>query len=98
MKVKEARLGGIAQSTQGRDKGEFYVICGIDGNVLSLVDGVKRKLSSPKRKNIKHVYLLNETVAEYGVTYPWDKSFDCRAAYALNKIKAAKTPQTKSEE
>lgn len=98
MKVKKPRLGGIAQSLQGRDKGELYVICGIDGNTLLLADGVKRTLSAPKRKNLKHVYLLNKTAAEYGVAYPWGKSFDCQAAYALKQIKAELNPQTKSEE
>lgn len=98
MKVKEPRLGGIAQSLQGRDKGKLYVICGIDGTALLLADGVNRTLNAPKRKNLKHVYLLNKTVAEYGVAYPWDKSFDCKAAYALKQIKAELNPQIKSEE
>lgn len=91
-------MGGIAQSLQGRDKGKLYVICGIEGNAVLLADGVLKPLSSPKRKNLKHVYLLNKTVAEYGVTFPWDRSFDCKAAYALKQIKAELNPQIKSEE
>ena len=98
MKVSEPRLGGIAQSKQGRDKGKLYVICGIAGATLLLADGVIRTKADPKRKNLKHVYLLNKTVAEYGVAYPWDNSFDCQAAYALKQIKAELTPQIKSEE
>lgn len=98
MKVKQPHLGGIVQSLQGRDKGKLYVICAIDGARLALADGVTKTLSSPKHKNAKHVYLLNKTVAEYGVAYPWDKAFDVNAAYALKQIKAERTPQTKSEE
>ncbi len=98
MKVKDPVKGGIVKSVQGRDKGELYVICGIDGNTLLLADGVKRTLQSPKRKNVKHVVLLNKTAMEYGVAYPWDKSFDCKAAYALKQIKAELNPQNKSEE
>lgn len=98
MKVSEPRLGGIVQSKQGRDKGKLYVICGVTGATLMLADGVVRTLDNPKRKNLKHVYLLNKTVAEYGVAYPWDKSFDCKAAYALKQIQAEMKPQIKSEE
>ncbi|MGN1104306.1 MAG: hypothetical protein ACI4QI_05455 [Candidatus Coproplasma sp.] len=98
MKVSEPRLGGIVQSLQGRDKGKLYVICGIEATHLMLADGVVRTKASPKRKNVKHVYLLNKTVAEYGVAYPWDKSFDCKAAYALKQIKAELNSQIKSED
>lgn len=98
MRVKDPVRGGIAQSVQGRDKGALYVICGTDGDALLLADGGKRTLQSPKRKNKKHVLLLNKNAAEYGVTYPWDKSFDCKAAYALKQIKAELNPQTRSEE
>ncbi|MGN0806948.1 MAG: KOW domain-containing RNA-binding protein [Candidatus Coproplasma sp.] len=98
MKVSEPRLGGIVQSIQGRDKGKLYVICDIVGTKIMLADGVTRTLKSPKCKNVKHVYLLNKTVAEYGVAYPWDSSFDCRAAYALKQIKAEINSQIKSEE
>ena len=98
MKVSKPRLGGVAQSLQGRDKGKLYVICTIVGTSLYLADGVTKTLNAPKRKNLKHVYLLNKTVAEYGVAYPWDKSFDCKAAFALKQIKAELNPQIKSED
>ncbi|MGN1372899.1 MAG: KOW domain-containing RNA-binding protein [Candidatus Coproplasma sp.] len=98
MKVSKPSLGGIAQSLQGRDKGKLYVVCGISDTTVMLADGVVKTLANPKRKNLKHVYLLNKTVAEYGVTYPWDNSFDCKAAYALKQIKAELNPQIKSEE
>lgn len=98
MKVSKPSLGGIVRSLQGRDKGKLYVICDIVGTAVMLADGVVRTLENPKRKNLKHVYLLNKTVAEYGVAYPWDNSFDCQAAYALKQIQAEMKPQIKSEE
>ena len=68
MKVKIPVIGGICQSTQGRDKDRFYLIREIypDGSV-GVVDGNFRKLASPKKKNLKHVRLLPEkaeTIAE----------------------------------
>ena len=98
MKVSEPRLGGIVQSIQGRDKGKLYVICDVNATHLLLADGVVKTKANPKRKNAKHVNYLNKTVAEYGVAYPWDKSFDCKAAYALKQINAELNQQIKSED
>lgn len=98
MKVKTPERGGIAQSVQGRDKGALYVICAVEGRTLTLANGKDKTLVSPKRKNVKHVYLLNKTIADYGVGYPWDKSFDVKTAYALKQIKAEIPPKVQSEE
>ncbi len=61
MKVKIPVVGGICQSTQGRDKDRYYLIKTVypDGAV-GLVDGNFKKLAEPKRKNLKHIRLLPE--------------------------------------
>lgn len=61
MKVKQPVIGGICQSTQGRDKDRYYLIKTVypDGAV-GLVDGNFKKLAEPKRKNLKHIRLLPE--------------------------------------
>ena len=61
MKLKTPVIGGICQSTQGRDKDRYYLIREIypDGSV-GLVDGNFRKLADPKKKNLKHLRLLPE--------------------------------------
>ena len=48
-------IGQIVFSKAGRDKGDAFVILGIDGEYLYLVDGVARPLERPKRKKAKHV-------------------------------------------
>lgn len=61
MKVTSPAVGGIAQSIQGRDKGRYYLIVGIEqGGLIALTDGNFKKLANPKKKNIKHLYLLPE--------------------------------------
>lgn len=59
MKVKTPEIGGICQSTQGRDKDRYYLIKLIyaDGAV-GVVDGNFKKLAEPKKKNLKHIRLL----------------------------------------
>ncbi len=49
------QLGSVVLSTQGRDKGMYFVVVASDENYVWLADGGMRKLASPKRKNRKHV-------------------------------------------
>ena len=59
MKVSTPAVGGIAVSTQGRDKGRYYLIVGIEqGGLIAVTDGNFKKLAAPKKKNIKHLQLL----------------------------------------
>lgn len=67
MKVITPVVGGICQSTQGRDKDRYYIIKEInpDGSV-GVVDGKFKKLSAPKKKNLRHLRLLNEKAESIG--------------------------------
>ena len=59
MKVSAPAVGGICQSKQGRDKGRYYLIVGIEqGGLIAVTDGNFKKLATPKKKNIKHLRLL----------------------------------------
>jgi ribosomal protein L14E/L6E/L27E len=62
MKVIIPVPGGICKSTQGRDKGRYYLIKIVnpDGTVF-VVDGNYKKLATPKRKNLRHLQLLPDT-------------------------------------
>ena len=61
MKVKIPVVGGICQSTQGRDKDRYYLIKTVyPAGAVGLVDGNFKKLAEPKRKNLKHIRLLPE--------------------------------------
>lgn len=53
-------LGNIVVSVTGRDAGHSYVILGWHKpGTLLVADGRGRKVSNPKRKNIKHVRRLD---------------------------------------
>lgn len=63
MKVTTPAVGGICQSTQGRDKSRYYLIVGVNGDGTVLVsDGNFKRLAAPKKKNLKHLKLLPEIV------------------------------------
>ncbi len=54
--------GKIVCSVQGRDKGRYMIVFGLDNGELLLCDGKEHPLERPKRKNMKHVYLTDFTV------------------------------------
>jgi ribosomal protein L14E/L6E/L27E len=55
--VQNLQVGQLVYSTAGSDKGQLYVVVGIntkDSRVL-LANGKSRKISNPKPKNLKHI-------------------------------------------
>lgn len=58
-----AELGRVALSVAGRDKGKYFIICGVlDEKFVLIADGRFHKLGAPKKKNIRHLKLLKETI------------------------------------
>ncbi|MCD5405307.1 MAG: KOW domain-containing RNA-binding protein [Desulfotomaculum sp.] len=55
--MQNLQVGQLVYSTAGSDKGQLYVVVGIntkDSRVL-LANGKSRKISNPKPKNLKHI-------------------------------------------
>lgn len=48
-------IGTVVMSTQGRDKGMYFVVVSVGEDVVHVADGGMRKLAAPKKKNVKHV-------------------------------------------
>jgi ribosomal protein L14E/L6E/L27E len=48
-------IGSVVRANAGRDSGGFFAVTEISGGYCFIADGKSRKLSSPKRKNIKHI-------------------------------------------
>lgn len=55
---------GLALAAAGHDRGTLYLILREEGKDVFLADGKLRKLSSPKRKNRKHVRFLPDSRLE----------------------------------
>ena len=94
MKVKQPKEGGICKSLQGRDKGRYYIIKTVnpDGSV-SVVDGNFKKLAAPKKKNVKHLYLLPETAESIAAKFAdGSKVFDTEIYSALKNYNYPQPP------
>ncbi len=53
-------IGKLAISKMGRDAGNIYLIYSFGVNYVELVDGNAKKIINPKKKNIKHIKILEE--------------------------------------
>ena len=49
------RKGTVVVSAAGHDKGDLMVVIKADGKFALVVDGKRRLLEKPKRKNMKHL-------------------------------------------
>ena len=55
-------IGKYATSKAGHDKGKLYIIAASDDAYVYLVDGEYKKMDAPKKKKIRHIQIINETV------------------------------------
>ena len=53
--------GAVVKSTYGRDKNKIYIIKSVDNNLAYLINGRERPIECPKKKNFKHLQLLNKS-------------------------------------
>lgn len=47
--------GSIVRAKAGRDKGEYFIVLGFDGNFALITNGKQRKVETPKKKSLKHL-------------------------------------------
>lgn len=60
--------GSVVRAEAGRDGGGYFVIVEADEKYCLIADGKSRKLSSPKRKNIKHIRTTNSMIDVNDIT------------------------------
>ena len=53
----EKKMGMLATSLAGHDKGKTYVVLSVDEQYVYLVDGTFKTLQNPKKKKMKHVQM-----------------------------------------
>lgn len=62
----DLKIGQIVKSKAGRDKDRVFIISGIlDEQYVLVCDGDLRKLSSPKKKKVKHLVIYNTVLTEF---------------------------------
>lgn len=54
--------GSVVRATAGRDSGGFFVVVSSGDDFCMIANGKSRRLSAPKRKNIKHLALTKSMI------------------------------------
>ena len=57
-------IGQFAVSKAGHDKGSLYVVVAQEGEYVFLCDGKTKTPENPKKKKVKHIQPVRETVNE----------------------------------
>lgn len=74
-------------STQGRDKGNYFLVVEVDKGFVYVVDGGMRKLAKPKKKNVRHVSDSGKCVdAIASKLFAKQKVFDSEVKSALRQF------------
>lgn len=50
----------FVRSKAGHDKNQLYIIIDVAGDYVYVVDGRLKTLEKPKRKNVKHIQIIND--------------------------------------
>ena len=50
--------GDIVKAIAGREKGEIFIVYSVNDKYAMLINGKSRPIENPKKKNIKHLFLL----------------------------------------
>ena len=64
----DIKIGTVVRALAGREKDRYYVAVDVSGGFVYLADGKERKLSAPKKKNIKHISPVNDHIDTDGLT------------------------------
>lgn len=64
----QIKAGTVVISSAGHDSGRWFVVTGACGSVAYIADGKERKLTSPKKKNIRHISVTREFIDISGLT------------------------------
>jgi ribosomal protein L14E/L6E/L27E len=73
----DLRIGQIVKSKAGRDKDRVFIISSIlDEQYILVCDGDLRKLSSPKKKKVKHLVIYNTVLTEFAEKLQSNENLD----------------------
>lgn len=56
--MSDIKIGDVVKNIAGREKNDIYIVLEVTKDYVYIVDGKKRRLESPKKKNKKHLLLL----------------------------------------
>jgi len=68
MKSVNIPIGSFVLSTSGHDKNRVHIVINSTDDYVFIVDGRERKIEKPKKKKVKHIFLLDIPLYEGNFT------------------------------
>ena len=69
MSLRKIEIGQLVKSIAGRDFGHIYMAVGfVEPKFVLLTDGRERSVAKPKKKNIRHLNVLNSIAKDVAET------------------------------
>lgn len=78
--------GQVVYSKSGRDKQRPFIVYDFDDEFVYIIDGDLRKLENPKKKNKKHIQIVNEI--DYNIKMKLDENLYLNDADIRKALKA----------
>lgn len=82
---EQNHIGYFVKSLAGHDKDKIYVIMREDNEYVYLADGIYHKIENPKRKNKKHIQLINK---KWDLNILDEKIYDHHVKRAIKMLNA----------
>ncbi len=60
----DLKKGLVVRAKSGRDKNRFFVVISYDREYAYISDGKTRRIESPKKKNIKHLFVTDTVIPQ----------------------------------
>lgn len=60
----DIQRGLVVFSKAGHDKGNWFAVLSVEGNMACIADGRRRRLEKPKQKKIRHLAVTNTLLSE----------------------------------
>ena len=86
--------GSVVRALAGKERDRLYVACRVADRCVYIADGRKRKLDSPKRKNVRHISPSGERIDMTDMT---DKKLRRTLRLLLTQGERGQTDPTEAE-
>lgn len=89
--MKPLQIGSIVLSKAGRDHSNYFLVVEISSGTVKVVDGKLRRITNPKKKNLKHLVNTGETLEGLSEKLKAGKTvYDAEIYSALRKYRMQK--------
>lgn len=82
------KVGSVVIATAGKEKGELFVVVGLNDKYAYLSDGKRLKKEKPKKKSFKHIKMFGSQSLSEAVVLDPNERANCAIRKFLSKTRS----------